>query len=806
MSDNTSLSTIKKIFLSLLVSMITITSYSQYKINGIIQDNDKLPLEYTEVILQTLDSVAIKSKLTDKKGYFIIDDINKGEYELIIRYFSENIHNQIISVERDLDLKTIYVNPDVSLKEIVLEAKNPVIEKKPDRLILNVDNSVAATGRNALEVLKITPRLKVENDKISMIGKEGMSVMINGRIVQFSGEELSNYLMTLNSEDLKKIEVIPNPPAKYSAEGNSGLINIVTKKSIIDQWNASLNGSYLQRISPSGRGGASFNFKKGDLEITSSIGYSYDVVVRGENSQINYTESIWKTKNKRERTMNFIYPRLGLEYKINDKLSTGFNYNFFFAKLFIDENNNSTAGYNTPSPIDHETIAKSDLKIGQNTLNYHIIYDIDTIGRKLSLDFDLLDYNLKLERNLGIKRFIPSKESKKKVLNKHDKDKNYGAQDVDNYSVNLDMEHPTEFANYNYGGRVVFTETNSPNEYYDIINGEKKLNANSNEFNYKENNQAIYFSAQKNISEEFQVKLGMRYEFTQTKGYSKTLDKTHKTNYSKLFPTVYLSYNLHNNHTFSINYGKRIERPAYWHLNPFIWETTKNVYVRGNQYLRPSFTDNVELEYTYKGISITTLSYSYTDDGFGQIGKTDNSTNKIENIHLNFYKKKNFGINQTLIYNLTGWWNLNATANVYYQYTDSKVELLPKNLNGLNSYFKLSNNFILTSDRTLSANLNFVYVPAGIYELKNIDSYNSLNLSLRWLLLDNNLTLSLNANDIFNSSIINSVSIYDGIESSYEIYRDNQFIMVGVSYRFGDIFTSSRARSKNTEEQKRISM
>ncbi|BAV94155.1 TonB-dependent outer membrane receptor [Ichthyobacterium seriolicida] len=785
--------------------MITITSYSQYRISGKIQDSDKLPLEYTEVILQTLDSVAIKSKLTDKEGYFIIDDINKGEYELIMRYFSENIHNQIISVEKDLDLKTIYVNPDVSLKEIVLEAKNPVIEKKPDRLILNVENSVAATGRNALEVLKITPRLKVENDKISMIGKEGMSVMINGRIVQFSGEELSNYLMTLNSEDLKKIEVIPNPPAKYSAAGNSGLINIVTKKSIIDQWNASLKGSYLQRSKPSGTTGASFNFKKGDLEIISRIGYSYYMFVSREKSQTEYAKP-WKANNNKERTVNFLSPKLGLEYKINDKLSTGFDYNFFFGKPFVNENSKTTQGYDTSSEIDYETITKNDMQFRQNSLNYHIIYDIDTIGRKLSLDFDFMNYNFKAKRDIGIKTLVLSEGSNNKILNKHDKDKSYGVQDVVNYSVNLDMEHPTEFANYNYGGRAVFIETNSPNKYYDILNGKEILNTQtSNEFNYRENNQAIYFSAQKNISEKFQAKIGLRYEFTQTKGHSKTLNKTNKTTYSELFPTVYLSYNLDDHNSFNINYGKRIKRPSYWHLNPFVWETSKNVYVKGNQHLKPSFTDNIELEYTYKGISFTAISYSYTSDGFGEISKIDKSTNKTERMHLNYYDKKNIGINQTFIYNLTEWWNLNATANVYYQHTDSKAELPLKKLSGWNSYFNLSNNFILTPDKTLSANLNFVYVPAGIYELENIDSYNNLNFSLRWLLLDKNLTLSLNTTDIFNSSIRNSTTVYDGIESSYEYFHDDRSIMVGISYRFGDNFRSTRARSKNREEQSRTS-
>lgn len=220
--------------------------FAQNTITGKIVGQANEPIEYAEVILHTLDSIAIKSELTNEEGVFTFKDIARGTYKLNIQYFSQNIFSKIIKLEGSLDLETIITDAGLNLSEVVITGKKPLIERKVDRLVFNVENSVAATGGNGLDALKLTPRIKVQNDEISMIGKGSVAVLINDRIVPMSGTDLATYLKSLNAEDIKSIEVISNPPAKYSAEGNSGLVNIVFKKSKNDAWNASLRSIYQQ--------------------------------------------------------------------------------------------------------------------------------------------------------------------------------------------------------------------------------------------------------------------------------------------------------------------------------------------------------------------------------------------------------------------------------------------------------------------------------------------------------------------------------------------------------------------------------
>src|SRR5690606_24970970 len=245
--------------------------------------------------------------------------------------------------------------------------------------------------------------------------------------------------------------------------------------------------------------------------------------------------------------------RVGLDYKINDRLSTGFTYNYITSKPLIKEIDKTTLTNPSNSVLDSliTTLGRNEYDKKLNSLNYHLIYDIDTIGKKLSLDFDYFNYKNKTNRLFNTQSLFPNNQP---IPNSLEEARNFGNQDIQNYSVNLDMEHPTDWATHNHGARVPFTETDNLLNYFDIVDDPEILNVNfSNRFNYEENTQALYFSAQKSFSEKWEAKVGLRYEFTQTKGFSQTLNQTNTNDYSKLFPTAYLSYTPNDNNSFSIN-------------------------------------------------------------------------------------------------------------------------------------------------------------------------------------------------------------------------------------------------------------
>lgn len=197
--------------ISIIFIILPIIIFSQYKISGKVVDYNDSAMENVEVVLQTTDSIALKSELTNEKGEFTISNIKKEDYILSIEYFSDKIATQNISVAKDLDLGVIKTKTKEggTLGTVVVQAKKPLIKRKVDRLVFNVENSVGVVGGDGMDALKLTPNIRVHNDKISMIGKSGMSIMVNNRLLNLSGDDLISYLKSLKSDDIKSIEVIP---------------------------------------------------------------------------------------------------------------------------------------------------------------------------------------------------------------------------------------------------------------------------------------------------------------------------------------------------------------------------------------------------------------------------------------------------------------------------------------------------------------------------------------------------------------------------------------------------------------------
>ncbi len=774
----------------------------QYTIKGKVTNKDKQPVEFVNATLLKNDTTYVAGMITDSLGIFSFK-AEKGNYSLILEQFGIEHLNQRFELIQNTDLGEIEIDESIELEGVTITARRKLIERKADRLIFNVGQSVATTGGNAMDALKVTPRIKVQNDEISMIGKGSMAIMINDRVVQMSGEDLANYLKSLNAEDIKSIEVIANPPAKYSAEGNSGLVNIALKKTKNDAWNASLRSIYQQATYAKGNVGGSFNMQKGKFQLNTTVNYTNGSNAPQETNKIYYPNLTWDEVNNRRDFTDALSTRIGLEYKISDKLSTGFTYNYITSKPLIKEIDKTTLTNPSTNVLDSliTTLGRNEYGKKLNSLNYHIVHDIDTIGRKLSLDFDYFNYKNETNRIFNTQSFFPDNQP---IPNSLEEARNYGNQDIQNYSINLDMEHPTNWVTYNYGARVSFTETDNLFNYFDIENGEETLNTNfSNLFNYKENTQALYFSAQKSFSEKWEAKVGLRYEFTQTEGFSKTLDQNNINDYSKLFPTAYLSYTPNESHSFSINYGRRISRPNFNFLNPFRFVSNPYSYSEGNPFLQPAFTDNIELGYAFKDNIITSVYYSYTDDDFEQVTIIDANTNVQQITPLNFIVNKMFGITQTFIFKPVKWWNVNASADVYYSNTDSKIPVTLQYLSGWSAEFNISNDLILNKKKTLFLNTSLWILADGV---DNLD-YNSddlqLNTSIKWLLLNKKLTLSLNVQDIINPRGTRYTSFSNDIKNSFKNYYDEQYFRVGIIYNFGKEFNINSRSSKNQEEQNR---
>lgn len=780
----------------------TLTAFSQqrYTIKGRVINEDRLPVEYGNVGLLKNDSILVSHTTTDSLGNFIID-VEQGDYKILITQFGNEFLRKDVFVDQDLNIGELAINEIKVLDEVTVTGRKRLIERRIDRLVFNIENATSMTGADALDALKITPRVKVQNDQISMIGKSTMSVMIDDRILQLTGDDLTNYLKTIKSDDIKSIEVITNPPSKYDAEGNSGIINIITKKAKSNMWNSSLRAIYKQASHATGSGSASFNMKRNKLSLTSSASYIKGTVAPVETSKIYYQDVTWEEVNNRKDNSNAISLNLGLDYELSKNVSTGITYRHVTSKPAILDNNSSYVFNSESNILDSMflTDGRNDKEVISNQFNYHLIYRIDSSGRKLSLDYDFFRYKSNSERPFNTKRKIGEE------INPFLSALNIGNQDIRNNSVNVDMEHPTNWVTMNYGGRISLIETTNDFSYYNLKNNMPELDPlNSNSFTYSENTQALYFSGHKQISEKWEAKLGLRMESTQTKGISPSLNETNRINYTEFFPTAYIVYNPNADNSFSINYGKRIQRPSYSFLNPFRWVTSPYMYSEGNPFVQPSFANNFEFGYNFKDNLVTSLYFSRVNDGFGQVTFLDEEINIQRILVRNYLLNKTFGISQMVAINPMSWFRANFFADIYYNSSKSKIPEALQSLEGWNGEFTLNTDITLNKSKTALLNVNYLYVTAGKDELYHNSNFDQLDISIKYLMFDNKLSVAMHANDIFSSNRPTYTTFNNSIKNSFRNYYDERYVRLSIIYNFGKVFKKDARKAANSEEYDRL--
>lgn len=793
-----------KYFIITLILMFTCIVNAQVTISGKVITADNKPLELAEVILLTKDSIAIKSELTDGTGHFNLKT-NPGKYKIQIRQIGKSLFFKEIEAVRNTDLGDIIVvlNENV-LKEITVVARKKLIERKVDRLVFNVENSISAAGGDALDALKITPSIRVQNDKISLIGKSSLAVMIDDKLIQLSGDDLINFLKTISSDNIKNIEVITTPPAKYSAEGNSGLINIKLKKVKKDSWNASLNSAYKQAFYSTGSLGSNLNFQKNKFTLLSSINFINGSSAPTETSKIFYPNKLWYNNSQRQDYNNSIGGRIGIDYEISRKWLVGLQYSGSYSKPNIYENNLTTiSNYSNSIESYIKTDAKNYRNNNSTSINFHAIYKINTNGAKISTDLDYFSYTDDDDRTFNSKSLDLNLNT---ISDTFFSAKNFSKNNLINYAAKIDIEMPSKFANFSYGGKISSIENQSDVRYYNLANGNSIYDSNkSNKFKYTEKIEALYISASKKINDKWEFQSGLRMEYTHTVGNSITFNQKINNNYIRYFPTAYITYLNNENNSFSLNYSKRINRPSYFSFNPFRWYINPFYYSEGNPYLQPSFTDNIELSYTRNQKWENKIYLSYISNGFSQLSTLNTSTNVQAVKYDNYFNTKIFGLSESYTFNISNWLESVNTVDLNYSKTNSQVTITNPNRIGFNSFFSTNNTITLNKYKTFILNINFWLNPKGVSDLDIMGATNQLNLAIKVFLLNKKLQLTLLGNDVLSSNRSKYTSFNNNIMQEYKNYYDIRYFRLSIVYKMGsDKLKVEKRQFGNEDEKQRI--
>jgi hypothetical protein len=797
------------------------------KISGSVKDESGKSIEAATVMLnRAKDGGLVKVTVSDKQGSFDFEKLTEGSYTINIsavgfaKYKSEPIELKSTGTVNlpAMELKTA----GAALAEVTVTGKKPLIENKIDRTVVNVEAAPTNAGATALEVLEKSPGVSVNNDGlISLKGKQGVIVMMDGKPTYLSPADLANVLRNLPASALDQIEIMPNPPARFDASGNSGVINIKTKKSRNDGFNGSITvggtvslykraNSYLAPLKQTTS--VNLNYRKNKINLFGNFNYNY----REGRSDLELTRRFYDKAGPLNSTSTSITEfnglnnnytlKLGLDYYANKKNVFGIVLNGF-----------GLWGY--PRPVSNQVISRPDgtvesvlksvtgnkLEFLNYSANINYKHSFDSAGREITVDMDYVGYSNTSNSLLATDVFDGNGNKQGALMLRGNI-----PSIINIYSIKSDYVHPLK-KNMRLEAGIKSSYVSNDNEvdYQRDANGTWVKDSRSNHFIYKENINAAYVSVNKKWK-KWGAQVGLRMENTIAKGEQVTNDSTFERNYTNLFPTSYLTYDVSKSHSVTLSYGRRIERPNYQDLNPFTWFLDSLTFRQGNPYVLPQFAHNIELRHAFKGQFTTTLNYTVTNDVISQILRQNTEKRTTFLTVDNVAKFRNIGIAINAPVKPAKWWNSNIFLNVfnnrftgnYFNSFTGKND--PIDLDYTSFMINVTNTF--TFKKGWSAELSGFYRAKGVEQLNISQPMYFLNLGAQKQVLKGKGTLRMNLRDPFHWQQFRGSTRYSDIDMRVQNRWDNRNITVTFSYRFGkNTVAQARRRSSGAnEEQNRV--
>ncbi len=789
-----------KYFYFVLIFLFTTSLSAQITISGTIESKDKTPIEFAEILLMAKDSTYLKSEVTDDKNSFLIET-EKGWCQLQIRQLDKVIYSKIFDLYADLKLGTIIIDNSNQLQSVTVVGKKKLIERKVDRLVFNLENSISGSGTDAFEALKITPGVKIQNETITMIGKSKLAVMVDEKIIQLTEDDLANFLKSIPSDNIKSIEVITTPPAKYEAAGNSGLVNIILKKAKKNSWNALLSTTYLQRSFATSVNNASFNYNKNKLAFSTAVYFGKGKKLLDQDDYAYFDDGLWYTLSPITNSNNRKNIKVSLDYELTKKWTIGGQ--GFYNKLLQGRKISPYTAVTDYATNDIKRYLNSkateDISPTIKTINVYNSFKLDTIGKKITVDFDYFAFT-----NNDKKTYIGESIIENPLSTKYFRGVNDNDQEIKNLSGKIDVELPIKWANFSFGGKISNSKSNNVILSFNsglVTNPVGNFALNAAKFEYDENVAAGYVSVNKKITSKWETQLGLRVEATETKTFAETTNLSVKNDYTKFFPTAYITYTANDNSAFSFSYSKRIERPDFDGLNPNRYFLNPFQFIEGNSFLQPSFVDNLELTYTYKTLE-SKLYFSDEKNKYTQAPLADPVTKIINFTNRNFINVQRFGISENYTFEKYAWWTSSNAFDLSYVIAESLLTETSRFKKGINSRISTSNDFVLNKSKTVLFNASYWYLFPEVDGIYNNKAQSSLSLAFQFLMLNKDLKLSVRGADLLRKEISSVTSVVNGIRQDGIYYYDSQALTVTASYKFGNKKIKVEQRETGNEDEK----
>lgn len=795
---------------SAIVAVFVCRSQDSVTLKGTITNGDHPIVSATVSILDVKDSAVFQSMLSSTDGNFSFTLGKSRHYLLSVtavgfgKYYSAPI-----LMDQSHTLAPVVLKPEPkTIEAVTVQAKRPFIESKLDKMVVNVDASPISAGSTVLELLEKTPGVTVDRDgNISLKGKQGVLVYIDGRQTYLSAQELADLLRSMPASQLDQVEIITQPSSKYDASGNAGVLNLKTKKLNQVGLNGSLAASVLRGNYTRTGNSFTINSRHKRFNFFANLGYAYRKldghqefyrVFARPNDTYNFDQ-----KSFNVNASNVYNGRIGLDYYIDSKTTIGATVGDNYTHRNQEVITNGSFAPSIAPGIDSSVLGTSASKFDINNLTANINFrkQLKKAGQEFSIDADLISYRYRLDQFTNNKTAYPNTADKRYLL------RAILPTSINVYSIKADYAYPLD-ANrkIEFGAKssIVNTDNDAPYEKFNENTQQWEDDIRRDHFAYREWVSALYLNYAGKIS-KWSYQLGFRGENTNSVGKQILLGKKINRNYIQFFPTAFLSYEANKKNYFRFSYGRRLERPNYRDLNPFQRFLDLYTYDQGNPFLTPQFTHNIEAAHSYNNKLTTVLSYSRTTDIINEVIQQDEVTKVILQTKANVATRSNIGLSLNYSSEILKGWNVNVFTNGYRSSFKGFVNgaLLDKTVN----------TFAANMSSTVQFAKTWTAEASGFYQTRMlftsmfvIDPAYAVSFGISKQLIKGKATVKLNINDAFDIQRSNVHVNHDKVNMLVKNRWDNRWMGLTFTYRFKNGQSIQQRKNSNGagEEQNRI--
>lgn len=674
-----------------------------------------------------------------------------------------------ISARENVDSITDFWEKELELNEVVIVAKRPVVKQQEGKLVYLVENDPYVKGLDGVALLDRVPRVSVNNGAVSVAGKGNVRYIIDGILMELDAPAMSMRLQNLRAEDIEKIELLTTPPSRYSAEPNVVYISITTRNETLGT-KGSVYGSLNQgdKLREFFSGSVSHTTRKVDMSLDASVSNYY--TTNDNDMEYSFLDgSPFRISSSRTKSHLFDAGFNAMfRYKFTTNMNLGVIANYNYENISSNGTNSTDYGSYTSTS---QSVTKSR---PNNALTVTGFYDwtFGTRGESMQLTYNYFNRHSPTLSDI----FTSYSNSTDDYGVNED-----GKTDYCFHSGKADFKLPYSWAQLEAG--VAYTDILNSSD--NVLKYVTAASAESNLFEYSERIAAAYITASRSLGSGFWGKIGLRYEYTWTKGEQKSISQVERDNYGHLFPSVNLSWNKNGIGSFNVNYSMGMGRPNLWELNPFKYYSTTDEFAAGNPALKPTIYKNAEINYYGLGGLYAVLYTSFASDGIGYVRRIDES-GTISTMPYNCLSTNKTGLYANYKRTFFDRWEMKAGGEVFRTYSHSDVpDFKIKSMEDWSGKLELSTNVMLNRQKTLIFGAQFTHLFPWKQNLIKYESFQLFNLSLRYSLLNNRLNLQLKANDIFGWNKTRSKEHYADYTIRQTFNAHPAYVMFGISYRFG---------------------